>query len=176
MNKRLMSYPVFNSVANELSLPRSVRYCSFNLYQECLGMRLSQGRRLELIVGACVILCSKLLDYPINLKRLCSACDCSKSDLFRNLRFINKFLKLKALISPEAYVSRYCYELGLSEDDKTLALKKLKRVNEVLINKSSSTRAAVSVYLAGRASYRKLSRVSGLSKTHLNNCVKKVFN
>lgn len=170
-----MSYPIFNSVANELSLPRSVRYCSFNFYQRCLRMRLSQGRRLELIIGACIILCSKLSDYPFKLKRLCRACSCSKSDLFRNLRFINKFLKLKARVSPEAYVSRYCYELGLSEADKTLALDNLEMVNKVLFNKPGSTRAAVSVYLTGRASYRKLSRVTGLSKTHLNNCVKKVF-
>lgn len=170
-----MSYPPFNAVCNTLVLPRVVRHQSFNLYQQCLSKRLTQGRRLELIIGACIIISSRLLDYPVNLKQLCSACDCSKNNLFRNVKFVNRFFKVKARVSPLAYVSRYCYELGFAEADKTKALSKLEKVNKLLVNKSSSTKAAVSVYLTGRTSYRKLSRVSGLSKNHLNNCVKKVL-
>lgn len=171
-----MGLLLFNSICNELGLPLIVRARALSLFKQCRDKALTRGRKSELMIAACIYLSCSELGYPYKLKDLCAACEESSSGLLRGVNFIKRFLEVNSSLQPDSYVSRYCYELGLSEADKTQALSNIDAVAKLLVNKSIQSVAAVCVYLTGSTSIRKLSFVSGLSNSHLHNCTRLVVN
>ena len=122
-------------------------------------------------MGACIYVSCQGFNYPVSLAGLCRACDVSKSELVRGKKFIKRFIRLnEGVVEPGAYVSRYCYELGLSEADVTESLINLNKLR--LVNKSSQALAVTSIYFTGKASIRGLARVSGLSRSYVWECIK----
>jgi len=162
---------ILNKVGNGLALPEYVREGALKLYKQCIARSLTRGRKRIALMSACIYVSCQGFNYPVGLNKLCKASQVSKSELVRSKKFIKRFIKLsEGVVEPGAYVSRYCYELGLGEGDVTDSLIYLKKLK--LVNKSSQALAVTSIYFTGKSSIRKLARVSGLSKSYVWECIK----
>lgn len=167
--------PVFNSICNTLNLSEQVRRNALSVYKQLIIKGLTKGRKRNVLISACIYLTCKEMNYPISLNGLCKACESNRTAMIKTLKKIKKCVKTEgAVITPEEYVNKYCYELGLSETEKTKTLKKLKEISEKLINKSSSAVAAVTVYTANKekVSIRRIEKLTGVSRTQITNCLK----
>ena len=92
-----------NKIGNELDLPELVRINALKLYKHCIAKKLTQGRKRELIVSACLLISSQGHNYPLDVKSLCKACDCTRHELFKTKRFIKRFIKVS-----EGFVYQGC--------------------------------------------------------------------
>ncbi len=155
----------FNKIANLMDLPEIVRNESINIYEYCKKKKLTRGRKKSIFIAACILIASKEVGYPINIKKLANVAETKIKDIIRNEKFIKRFLNYKIRIAPENYLFKYANDLNLTEHEKSKALKILEKIKN--LNKRPESLAAISIYLAGLSSLRKIAKISGLSKNHI---------
>ncbi|MFA5406860.1 MAG: hypothetical protein WC307_05905 [Candidatus Nanoarchaeia archaeon] len=167
INKALV---LINTTVNELGLPTRVRREALNIYSNCSELRLTQGRKTNNLVGACLLIGAELNNYPINNQSLCESLDTSMKELIRNKQFIKRLNNIKSMNDPSAYVTRYCHELGLNEKEISKALINIKRIDDG--SRTPQAIAVISVYSAYKITANDLARISGLSNNHVRRLIK----
>ena len=163
------SLNIFNSIINELDLPKQVSKNSLNIYRLLIAKRLTRGRNRNELISACVYTASQAVNYPIELNKICKSSDSDKKSVIRQQKFIKKFIELKNNITPEQYLTKYAYDLGLAEATKTKALKDASKIT----NTRPEITAAVCIYLNSDKSIREIAKVTGLSKNAISANIKK---
>jgi len=163
INKALM---LINMTVNELGLPRRVRNGAVSTYAKCRQLKLTQGRRNKCIAGACLLINCRLFNYPISESKLCQSLEVTLKELIRTEKFINKFLRIKTVIDPSVYVTKFCHELGLSESMTSKALSNIALVDNGC--RAPKLVAVISIYLTGEASMRILSNTSGVGRNSIS--------
>ncbi len=167
------SLSTLNSIINELDLPKQVSKNSLSIYKLLIAKKLTRGRNRSEILGASIYIVSQAVNYPVDIKKLCQASDCTKKGLIRQQKFIKKFIDIKNNLTPEQYINKFTYLLGLNEAVKTKALKEVSNIKEQLINSTPEIIASVSIYLNSDKSIREIARVTGVSKNAISSNARK---
>ncbi len=160
-----------NAVANNLDIPYQVRKEALKIHKKAFFKKLTRGRKTEALIGACLYIASKETDYPLSIKNLSNACSTSVKEIARNERFINRFVKTRKQITTASFISKFCHTLKLDETTLTQAIRNSKKIKG---NMRNDVKAAVSIYLTGTVSIRKLSSVTGISRGHLGKKTKEI--
>jgi transcription initiation factor TFIIB len=170
-------------MASSLGLPRNVRETAALTYRKASKSKLVKGRSIEGVAAASLYAACRQCNVPRTLDEISAISNVLKREIGRNYRRIAKGIGLKSIpTNPEDYISRFCSELKLSSDVKSMANDILKEAakKRIISGKCPTGLAASSLYIASvlcsehRTQYE-VARVAGVTEVTIRNRYKELI-
>jgi len=166
-----------------MGLPKQFKEESALIYRKAAAKGLVRGRSMESVVAAVVYCVCKMSHVPRSLSEVAFAANVDKRLISKAYKAIASALKLRIVPSkPEDYLSRFCNQLGLGEEERALALRILREnATGKPYSGSPTGTAAAAIYMASilggnKVSQRKIAQVSGISEVTLRSRFKTMTN
>ncbi len=140
-------------IASGLDLPKPVREHAAIIYREAIKKNIIRGRTTEGIVAGCIYAACRKYNIPRTLDEIENKTNVTRKQIGRGYRHLSRSLDLKLKpTSPYDYISRYCNDLNLSCDTRSIAIEILDKANEInLFNgKGPIGMAAAALYIASK--------------------------
>ena len=169
-------------MSSALSLPRSVRETAAMIYRKAVSRKLIRGRSIEGVTAAVLYAACRQCNVPRTLDEISGISNMPKKEIGRNYRNISRKLELKLLpTTPQDYISRFCSQLGLSNDvqSKTNEILKKAASKELTSGRGPTGLAAASLYIASvlcgeRRTQREVAEIAGVTEVTIRNRYKEL--
>ncbi|WP_254546762.1 transcription initiation factor IIB [Halomarina pelagica] len=138
-------------MASALGVPRSVREVASVIYRRALSEDLIRGRSIEGVATGCLYAACRKEGIPRSLEEVSEVSRVERKEIGRTYRYVSQSLGLEMRpVDPQAYVPRFCSELGLSEEvqAKTNEIIEVTTEKGLLSGKSPTGYAAAAIYAA----------------------------
>ncbi|MFC7155167.1 transcription initiation factor IIB family protein [Halomarina halobia] len=138
-------------MASALGVPRSVREVASVIYRRALSEDLIRGRSIEGVATSALYAACRKEGIPRSLEEVSEVSRVERKEIGRTYRYISQSLGLEMEpVDPQAYVSRFCSELDLSEEvrAKTNEIIEVTTEKGLLSGKSPTGYAAAAIYAA----------------------------
>nr|MDO8086337.1 transcription initiation factor IIB [Candidatus Sigynarchaeum springense]MDO8119043.1 transcription initiation factor IIB [Candidatus Sigynarchaeota archaeon] len=169
-------------LSSQLSIPRGVKEASAMMYRKAIERKLSRGRSIEAMVGACIYAACRSRKIPRTLDEIAQFSRVSPKDLGRCYRIILRELGIKIpLASPVDFITRFGAELHVSGVVQRRAIDVLEkaRVAGITVGKDPTGLAAAALYIATmeeqeRRTQREIAEVAHVTEVTVRNRYKEL--
>jgi transcription initiation factor TFIIB len=177
-----LALSALDRMSSSLGLPRNVRETAAMIYRKAARAKLTRGRTIEGITAAVLYASCRQCNVPRTLEEISNAAQMKKKEVGRNYRNISRKLQLKLLpTTPQDYISRFCSQLGLSNDVQLKTKEILKKASnkELTSGRGPTGMAAAAIYIASvlsdeRKTQREVALVAGVTEVTIRNRYKEL--
>lgn len=181
-NNLASALPSIDRIISAMELSRNVREAAIMIYRRAVEKNLVRGRSIAVMAAAAIYAACRQCGTLETLDEFSELSDIDRKDIGRTYRFLARELQLRLMpTSPQDYVSRFCTELGLSEETRKNALDILQRAEELELTsgKGPTGIAAAAIYIASVLSdehriQREVADVAGVTEVTIRNRYKEM--
>ena len=169
-------------ICSRMSLAKTTREESANVYRKCVEKRLVRGRSIEGVSAAAIYIACRLHGIPRTLDEISAAARTGRKEIGRTARFVIRELRIRiATPRPQEYVGRFCSALGLPPEVEAKALEFVDEICRLEMDsgKGPVGIAASSIYIASilcdhHRTQREVSEAAGVTEVTIRNRYKEI--
>ena len=142
-----------NRIADELSLPQSVKETAAHLYRKAVTQGLIKGRTIQTVVASAVYMACRQCNVIRSLEEVAKAATITRKEAARNYRYLYKQLQPEVpQVNKNALITKYVSKLKVSGVTEQLCRKIMDqaKIQRLTIGRAPEGITAASLYLACR--------------------------